>query len=93
MSDWYKIDLGDAMMAAMALDEIAIQLTDIYNKNSKPENMVAIYRHESLGLHCSLMVYLTETFQVIAQYSDATKINYIPELDSGFLAGNKAKLD
>jgi hypothetical protein len=67
MSHWFKINLGDAMLATVALDQIARQLKDVYEKNAKPETMLAIYRHESLGLHCSLMVYLTAEFQALAQ--------------------------
>lgn len=93
MNHWFKINLGDAMLATVALDEMAGQLNSVYEKSGKLETMLAIYRHESFGLHCSLMVYLTADFQAIAQLEGAEKISYTPELDSGFLAGNKTKLD
>lgn len=88
MADWFKIDLGDAMLAHESLLDLKIFLSHIYEVEGSPEGMLAIYRHESAGLHCSVIVYVTTKFQQTAQLKNALTCDAPPLLDSGFLAGD-----
>ena len=91
MDHWFKLNLGDAMLASEVLATVQTHLLNVYEINSKPENLLAIYRHESKELHCSLVVYLTEEFQQFAILDNAISCN-IPLLsDSGFLAGDETR--
>lgn len=91
MDHWFKLDLGDAMFANNALLDIKAHLSNVYEINSKPINMLAIYRHESKGLHCSLIVYLTTEFQQLAMLDNTISCNIPPLSDSGFLAGDEIR--
>lgn len=90
MTSWYRKNLGDAMLASEALSVIETHLANVYDVNSKPESWLAIYRHESQGLHCSVIVYLTESFQQLAKLECAISCQAPPLSDSAFLAGDEA---
>ena len=62
----YKIDLGDAMLADQSLAELKQVLTDIFIGAHKPLTMWACYRHETVGMHCHLMLYLSVELQAKA---------------------------
>jgi hypothetical protein len=92
MHSWFKLNLGDAMLANEALSDIKACLSTVYEVEGRPECMLAIYRHESERLHCNLVVYLTAELQHAAMLDDVVSCN-IPLLsDSGFLAGDKARM-
>lgn len=92
MHSWLKLNLGDAMLAGDALAELKTRLTTVYDNEGQPNSMVALYRHESSGLHCNLVVYLTAPFQQAAGLEN-TVICQTPALaDSGFLSGNRQHL-
>lgn len=91
MASWYCKNLGDAMLANEALTTIQTHLANVYAASSKPKNWLAIYRHESQGLHCSVIIYLTDDFQYYALL-DNTKSCIEPLLsDSAFLAGDEKR--
>ena len=87
MEHWFKLNLGDAMLANEALLAVKAHLASVYEVNNKPENLLAIYRHESQGLHCSVILYLTAEFQNLAKLSNVLSCNIPPLSSSGFLAG------
>lgn len=89
MTRWYRKNLGDAMLASDALATVQAHLAHVYTHNSKPANCLAIYRHESQGLHCSVIVYLTENFQQVAKLENAINCPVPVLSDSAFLAGNE----
>ena len=91
MNHWVKVDLGDAMLANEALESIKAQLANIYEKSGKPDDMLAIYRHESKGLHCSIVLYLTTQFQQLAALEHTLNCGKPSLSDSGFLAGNESR--
>jgi len=93
ITSWFKINLGDAMLADEALSQMKIVLSNIYEEEGRTEGMLAIYRHESAGLHCSVVVYLTTEFQKIAKVKDALSCDAPPLSDSGFLSGDRALKD
>lgn len=77
-------------MAAEALAGLKTCLTDMYKVAGAPQNMLAMYRHESEGLQCSVVVYLNAEFQRAAKLMNAASCKAPAQIDSGFLAGNKA---
>jgi len=89
MNKWFKVDLGDAMLATKLATDIEAKLLHIYEMHNKPSNMLAVYRHESKGMHCHLIVYLTLAFQQSAFLDGALGCGQPPMMDSSFLAGNK----
>ena len=90
MSSWFRIDLGDAMLAVEALSDLKIRLSDVYAVAGRPATMLALYRHESEGLHCSLILYLTNEFQRAAALENAAPCSIPLLADSAFLAGNQS---
>lgn len=90
VSSWFKVDLGDAMLAVEALSDLKVRLSDIYIAAGRPGTMLALYRHESEGLHCSIVVYLTDELQRAAVLEDAPRCSIPPLSDSAFLAGNES---
>lgn len=78
------------MLASEVLATIKMHLSTIYKKANEPESLLAVYRHESQGLHCSLIVYLTNEFQCLAKLDNTRACNTPVLSDSGFLAGNEA---
>ena len=92
MHTWFKINLGDAMLANESLSDLKVRLTRVYEVAGRPECMLAIYRHETAGLHCNVVVYLTRKFQEAARLDDAVSCNIPPFIDSGLLVGDKAML-
>ncbi len=93
ITSWFKINLGDAMLADEALSQMKVFLSNVYEADGRTEGMLALYRHESAGLHCSVVVYLTTEFQKIARVKDALSCDVPPLSDSGFLAGDRALKD
>lgn len=89
MDKWFKVDLGDAMLASKALVDIEVQLTSIYEAENKPQKMLAVYRHESQGMHCHLIVYLSSTFHRALGLKQGTICDKPPMKDSSVLVGNK----
>lgn len=92
MPSWFRVNLGDAMLANEALSDLKTYLSHVYEVAGKPESMLAIYRHESAGLHCNLIAYLTTELQSAAMLEDALSCNIPPLSDSGFLAGDEARM-
>lgn len=57
---WYCCNLGDAILAAPALDNIQAQAEAILANDVKADECAVYYRHESEGrLHCELVVYFS----------------------------------
>lgn len=91
MTSWCRKNLGDAMLANEALSVIETHLANVYELHSKPENWLAIYRHESQGLHCSVIVYITNNFQQFATLDNAIICDQPPLSDSAFLSGDEGR--
>ena len=87
MNVWYSVDLGDAISASVSLVQLQEQLSILYEQAGKPQDMLAIYRQESTGLHCHTQVYLTEAFQQAAMLADARRCHPPSFVGADFLAG------
>lgn len=71
MTGWYKLDLGDAMLADARLDEVKAQLSAVCNAK-EPAVLQALSRYESKGVHCHLILYITADLQDKALLVGAT---------------------
>ena len=92
MNTWLKVNLGDAMLATGMLADLESRLARVYEEEGRPSTMLAVYRHESSELHCSVMVYLTADFQRASLLENAIHCAMPAMSDAGFLAGNKASM-
>lgn len=91
MAQWWKFSLGDAMLATVALDELTDTLNSIYQHRQEP-TLLALYRHESQGLHCHLIIYLTNNFKQLVPLDYPVQAIGVPPSDASFLAGNPSIL-
>jgi hypothetical protein len=72
MSVWYTRNLGDAMLAVPALDQLRQQFETLLSNENTPGPQALFVRHESAGdLHCELVVYLTPASAELAGTVDA----------------------
>ncbi|UZE95027.1 hypothetical protein [Alkalimarinus alittae] len=89
MNSWFTVDLGDALLSHSRLDELQSTLSEMYEQAGRPANMVAFYRHQSTGLHCHLILFLTSEFQRIAMLDHAVQC-YAPNASGlSYLAGDR----
>lgn len=57
---WYRLELGDGLLSAEALDRLRYDFEAWWDGEERPENASAWVRHESEGrLHCETVVYLS----------------------------------
>ncbi len=89
---WYRVNLGDAMLATPALERLESLLRHIHLQAEHPEDLLAVYRHESADLHCDLVIYLNAAFQELANLPDSRLRNGPVVSDCAFLAGNEGRL-
>lgn len=87
MSAWFSVNLGDAMLSQPTLDELQGYLSDVYEQSGCPSTMTALYQHQSSGLHCQLILFLTSEFQQVAKVKQAVKCNLPPVQSMSYLAG------
>lgn len=87
MTNWFKLDLGDAMLAGDLFDDIKAQLSVLYeqnvnlSKNEQPKKYFQVLsRYESNGMHCHLILYLTAELQGEALLAGAVECEP-PQLD------------
>jgi hypothetical protein len=58
MNIWFCKNLGDAMLAHLALENVETVCMSAYQKANCPNDMAVFYRHESEGrLQCEVKVY------------------------------------
>lgn len=91
MYNWFSRNLGDAMLAGTALEQLKEQFAARY-ANSGHESDAAIFmRHESEGrLHCEVKVYFSPATADLAKACAATPCGK-PFADGlGLLAGSEA---
>ncbi|MDN3519261.1 hypothetical protein QWY84_16725 [Aquisalimonas lutea] len=60
MSQWYCVNLGDALTAGIELDRIERAFAAAFGRRGEPGDMGLFVRHVSEGqLHCDVVVYFT----------------------------------
>lgn len=93
MTQWYSINMGDALLAQPRLSELEHHLTELYEQADERAHLAACYRHENHGMHCHLVVFITAGFQALARLEGATRCNPPDPADISFLAGDQGCLE
>jgi hypothetical protein len=72
MTGWFAKNLGDAMLATEALDQIQSSYAAIYQGAESRQGAAVFIRHESEGrLHCEVMAYFSPGAFRLAEALDA----------------------
>lgn len=72
MSNWFKKNLGDAMLAAESLEGIEALFLSAYGKDNGVKELAIFIRHESEGrLHCDVIAYFSPYSAIVAREADA----------------------
>ena len=88
MSAWFTKNLGDAMLAGEALDNLKVLFQSEYEKADYPGEMAMFIRHESEGrLHCEVKVYFSPASVAVAAAIDAVPCARPSPDDLGMQAG------
>lgn len=91
MNTWYLKNLGDGILAAVPLSEIAALFQVEYAKAGSPQEMAIFTRQESEGhLHCEVTVYFSPAAAVIAHAVDAHRCERPLPDNLSLLAGVEA---
>ena len=68
MNTWFSKNLGDAMFAYLALENIEAVCGAAYQEANCPNEMAVFYRHESEGrLQCEVTIYFSPATGDIAK--------------------------
>ena len=90
MNSWFTKNLGDAMLAGEALDDIKAVFLSEYAKSDRAEQLALFVRHESEGrLHCEVKVYFSPASAVVANAVGATPCTKPSSDGLGLLAGSE----
>ncbi len=93
MDLWFCKNLGDAMLAYRAMEDIAASFESAYTKENYPKEMAVFYRHESGGrLHCEVKVYFSPASARIAKELQAFPCEKPAKYGLSLLAGSPLAL-
>ena len=85
---WHSCNLGDAMLAADALEDIKTRFLSMRAAAVEPEGMAVFMRHVSEGrLHCEVHVYFPPAAFELARLSGAAPCSRPSPDGLGLLAG------
>lgn len=88
MSAWFTKNLGDAMLAGEALDQIEKLFISVYGKSKIPEEVAVFIRHESEGrLHCEVKACFSPGAVIVARKVDADPCERPSQDGLGLLIG------
>lgn len=88
MSTWFKLDLGDALLASEPLHHIEQRFVSEFNSAGRPVDMAVFIRHQSSGsVHCSVRLYFSPASATLAQALGAIACERPSSDDLGLLAG------
>ena len=89
MTHWYKLSLGDGIMAGIPSAEIEEFFAQLFVKEGKPPIMAIFTRPESEGhLHCEVIAYFSPAAIEVAQAFDAEPCAKPIRAGLGLLAGD-----
>ncbi|MDN3519849.1 hypothetical protein QWY84_19780 [Aquisalimonas lutea] len=72
MSQWYCLNLGDALTAGIELERIERAFATAFVRHGRPGDMGLFVRHVSEGqLHCDVVVYFTPAAAEVANRAQA----------------------
>lgn len=86
---WHSLNLGDAMLAGPAIDDVERQFNLAYEQAGCPKGMAVFIRHESEGrLHCDVIAYFSPDSSGIAKTLDARVCSAPSRHSLSLLAGS-----
>lgn len=86
--EWFIVNLGDALISQSTLSAHQYHLTKVYQQAGSPENLLAVFKHESQDLHCHIKLFLTSEFQELAMLDGAVRCVKPNFSCTSYLAGN-----
>lgn len=87
---WYRLSLGDGMMAPMPSAEIEEKFQESFIAMDKPDDMAVFTRPESEGrLHCEVIAYFSPAAGDVAKAFDAEPCAKPVRAGLGLLAGSE----
>ena len=89
MNNWYSVNLGDGIMAAMPSAEIQELFLKLFTAAGKPSDMAVFTRHESGDLHCEVVAYFSPAAIDVAEAFDAQPCEKPARAELGLLAGDE----
>ena len=74
--NWFRVNLGDAMLSGQHMDDLEQLFKLEYTKAGSPNDMALFFRHESKGrLHCELVAYFSPACELIGEQVGASLCN------------------
>lgn len=93
MSIWFSKNLGDAMLAYLALENVKAVCMSACQKADCPNDMAVFYRHESEGrLQCEVKVYFSPAIGETAKTLGASPCEQPTRYGLSLLVGTPAAL-
>ena len=90
MKSWYRVSLGDGMMAPTPMAEIEEAFLRLFASAGNPSEMAVFTRPESEGrLHCEVIAYFSPAAQPVAEAFDAESCEKPARVGLGLLAGGE----
>ncbi len=90
MNRWYRVSLGDGMMAPTPTAEIEEAFLPVFAAAGSPPEMAVFIRPESEGrLHCEVIAYFSPDAQDVALAFDAEPCQKPAPAGLGLLAGGE----
>jgi hypothetical protein len=87
---WFSLNLGDAMLADEALDQIQARFRSSYAQAGGPSGMALFLRHESEGrLHCEVKLYFSPMAEAVARSVLAKPCRHPAREGLSLLAGSE----
>ena len=91
MSSWYRLSLGDGMMAPTPTAEIEEAFQKAFVAAGSPPEMAVFIRPESEGrLHCEVMAYFSPAADALAEAFEADPCLRPSPAGLGLLAGDES---
>ena len=91
MSPWYRLSLGDGMMAPTPTAEIEEAFRKAFVAAGSPPDMAVFTRPESEGrLHCEVMAYFSPAAQEVAEAFEADPCVRPNRAGLGLLVGDES---
>jgi len=84
---WYRLDLGDALLAAGELDDIRRQSRAAFERAGAPPGWAVYQAHISGDLHCRAQVFFSPAAAELARALGARRCDQLPQ-GMSLLAGD-----
>lgn len=88
---WYRLELGDAVLAEEELADIRRQSEEEFERAGRPSDWGVYLSHVSGNLHCRTQVYFSPAVGDLARRLGAWRCNAPPE-GLGLLAGGDGRM-